>query len=77
MKITYVYVDYSELRSTGHPEFGNKKYGVGYVVKVDDGEDARDVRRELMEKAICDVKQLHGDTVDGVTLTISTSDMPF
>ncbi len=83
MRITKVAVEYSELRSTGHPEFGNKRYGVGYEAEVseDDGTGIRDAaqvcRCKLMERAMRDVKLLHGDKVGCVELKIHTHDVPF
>lgn len=70
MKITHVAVEYAELRSTGYPDFCNKRYGVGYSAGVEDGETAFDVHRKLLETAIRDVKLLHGDQVDDVTLSL-------
>ncbi len=67
MKITKIKVEYSELRSIG---FNNKKYGIGFEVEFPENGIYSDIRRELMEKAIRDVKLLHGDDVDGYEVEI-------
>lgn len=71
MRITKVICGYSELR-TGSPEFGNKRYAINYEAEVDESENYRACRCHLMEKAIHDVKLLHGDNIQDVKLTVVT-----
>ena len=68
MQIDRVHVVYGELRSTGYPNFSNKRFEVGYSAKISEDESIKDARRHLLEMAIKDVKILHGDEVAGLKL---------
>ena len=65
MRITKVKVEYSELKSFG---YNNKKYCIGYEAEVGEGESPSEIRQELMEKAMTEVKRLHGDVSDNMVI---------
>lgn len=80
MKINEVTIEYKELRSSGFPTFSNKTYGITYSAKLDDTDDADDIKRRLLAKAIKEVRLLHGDKIDDRQLEfnlISTDKIPF
>ena len=81
MRIVKIGVEYKELRSSGYPNFSNTTYGVNYEAEVLESEDKEVCRRQLMEKAIKDVKTLHGDNLDGKVIKLSvipeTQELPF
>lgn len=81
MKITKIGVEYKELKSSGYPSFSNTTYGVVYEAEVLESEDKEACRRDLMAKAIKDVKQLHGENMDGKKIKISiipeTQELPW
>jgi len=58
MKITKVYVEYSELKSSG---FNNKKFCVGYEAEIENPQTVDATKKVLMEKAMTEVKRLHGE----------------
>lgn len=68
MKIVKVKVGYSELRS-GY-NFSNRAFSIEYEAEVAEDELASIVRRDLMEKAIADVKALHGDPMGNKKVVI-------
>jgi hypothetical protein len=79
MKINEVKVSYSELRSQN---FTNTKYEIGYNAEIYEGESVDDCRRQLLEKAIKEVKLLHGDEIEDVRLQklvkkVGEFEMPF
>ena len=65
MKYKAIRVGYSELRSSG---FNNKKYEICYEAELEDDEDVNTVGKELLEKAITEVKKLHGEVEDGMVV---------
>jgi len=78
MKIKTVTVEYKELRSSGYPNFSNATYGMAYSAEIDDGENIDEVKRYLLEKAIREVKLLHGEKIDGMQLNLFKVDtIPF
>jgi hypothetical protein len=70
MKIKSVSIEFKELRSAGYPSFCNKTFGVGYQADVEDSENPDEVKRELLERAMTDVKRLHGDLPEGQSIKI-------
>lgn len=70
MRLLKVAVEHAESRSTKYPDYTNKRYGVTYTAEVAMGEDWQKCRRELMEKAIRDVRLLHGDEIQDVILNV-------
>lgn len=64
MHIKLVKAEYSELKSSGYPNFSNKKYGVSYETIVDPNESPEMCLKDLMEKAIKNVRVMHGDITD-------------
>lgn len=78
MKIKTVTVEYKELRSAGYPNFSNKSFGICYSAEVESFDDPEDVKRKLLEKAIKEVKLLHGDKIDNFQLSLFRVDeVPF
>jgi hypothetical protein len=70
MKIEKVAVTYGELRSSGYPEFSNKRHEVTLEASLEAGEKARDVKNKLSELAEHEVKKAFGDNVDQSELDI-------
>jgi len=79
MRIKTVTVEYKELRSAGYPNFSNVTYGLNYTADVEENEDVNAVKRLLLEKAIKEVKLLHGDKIDDFQLKLFKIDegVPF
>lgn len=69
MQIVNVTATYRELRSSGYPNFSNRAFEIGYLAVIGEDEDADACTRELMEKAIGKVSELHGDGETQVTIT--------
>jgi len=66
MKIDRVTIRYGELRSTGWPEYSNRRYEVevSAIVDHENGDTPEMVRRSLTEHAKRVVKIEFGDKVD-------------
>ena len=75
MKVKSFKVGYKELRSAN---FDNKCYEIAYEVELEPEDDLTTVRRKYLERAIKEVKMLHGDICEGdkVELVVR-KDIPF
>lgn len=71
MQIKKITVEYKELRSTGYPNFSNQTYGIAYEAEITEDQNPDECRRELMQRVIKEVKQLHGERFDGKVVKIS------
>jgi len=61
MKIDRVQVTYGELRSTGYPEYSNKRYELTLSATIESGESAEHVRQKLTFLTQSLVKKEFGD----------------
>lgn len=61
MEITSISIEYGELRSTGYPNFSNKKYGISVSATLKPGESAKKAKELLTDRAIKEVKAFFGD----------------
>jgi len=63
MRITRVGVTYGELRSSGYPNFSNKKYEIVLIAALEEGETAREVKEKLTAQLQKEVKKFFGDDI--------------
>lgn len=62
MEIRIVSVCYGELRSTGYPNFSNKRFELTLTARLENGETAKEVKEQLFKAAEGEVKKFFGDT---------------
>jgi len=58
MKIKMVRVTYGELRSEGHPTYGNKRHEVTFEATVENDDDPRFVMLALHQRAKVSVEEM-------------------
>jgi hypothetical protein len=73
MKIKGVRVVYGELRSTGYPNYSNKRHEIALEADLTEGDTARGVCERLRAIAMQEVKKLFGDE----TNEVNEMDIPF
>ena len=66
MEIKEITVEYSELRSSGYPNFSNKKYGLSVSATVGENETPKQVKDTITKNIIDQVKMFFGDKIDGI-----------
>jgi hypothetical protein len=64
MKIDHVSVRYGELRSSGYPDFSNKRHEVELSAALEPGDTANDVKETLLRHAKSAVRRMFGDKVN-------------
>jgi hypothetical protein len=62
MEIRTVGITYGELRSTGYPQFSNRRYEITLSARLEIGDTARAVQEKLTELAKAEVGKFFGDT---------------
>jgi hypothetical protein len=75
MKITSVSVRYSELRSTGYPNFSNKTCGIELSANLDSGDTAVIARDRLYEAARTAVAKMFAQSQVKEALNIEINEM--